>query len=146
MSCSDPRSPSPVAAPPLATHSRTIVLPRYKAGQYCELLIPAVSKSEWHPFTIASSPKDKYLEFYIQVRGGGGRACVSARVCASAADMVSCHHEGLGFTQQAAGNWTDSVVALAAEAADRARSTGRTMSTIGEFANFGAVCALEVSG
>jgi len=39
----------------------------YKAGQYCDICIPSVSSMEWHPFTIASSPRGRFLEFYIKV-------------------------------------------------------------------------------
>lgn len=41
----------------------------YLAGQYCELKIPAVSQSQWHPFTIASSPHEPIMTFYIKVNG-----------------------------------------------------------------------------
>lgn len=39
---------------------------QYKAGQYCFINVPAISRHEWHPFTISSSPKDKYLSFHIR--------------------------------------------------------------------------------
>lgn len=47
-------------------------LPRtfsYLAGQYCELKLPAVSKFEWHPFTIASSPHESEMLFFIKNTG-----------------------------------------------------------------------------
>jgi hypothetical protein len=44
----------------------------FKAGQYCELRIPAISESAWKPFTIASSPLDRKLTFYIKDAGNGG--------------------------------------------------------------------------
>lgn len=41
----------------------------YLAGQYCDIKVPAVSKLEWHPFTIASSPHQSEMLFYIKVNG-----------------------------------------------------------------------------
>ena len=47
----------------------------YKPGQYAEINIPQISKSEWHPFTIASAPisgKEKgagQVEFFIKACG-----------------------------------------------------------------------------
>ncbi len=50
----------------------TLRLPRtfsYLAGQYCDIRIPAVSKYEWHPFTIASSPHESEMLFFIKDNG-----------------------------------------------------------------------------
>eukprot|EP00171_Calliarthron_tuberculosum_P000031 IDg31t1 len=47
-------------------------LPRtftYLAGQYCELKLPCVSQFEWHPFTIASSPHESEILFFIKRTG-----------------------------------------------------------------------------
>jgi NADPH oxidase 1 len=33
----------------------------YKAGQYCFLNSPAISRQEWHPFTISSSPDQRIV-------------------------------------------------------------------------------------
>lgn len=41
----------------------------YLAGQYCDLKVPLVSNLEWHPFTIASSPHESEMLFYIKVSG-----------------------------------------------------------------------------
>lgn len=41
----------------------------YLAGQYCDLKVPMVSQLEWHPFTIASSPHESEMLFYIKVNG-----------------------------------------------------------------------------
>lgn len=42
---------------------------KFRGGQYAQLRIPAISKWEWHPFTIASSPDDDELYFYINPVG-----------------------------------------------------------------------------
>nr|QKG86321.1 NAD(P)H oxidase NOX1 [Asparagopsis taxiformis] len=41
----------------------------YLAGQYCDIKVPLVSDLEWHPFTIASSPHESRMLFYIKVNG-----------------------------------------------------------------------------
>jgi len=41
----------------------------YFPGQYCYLKIPQISKIEWHPFSLASSPHENHVTFYIKVNG-----------------------------------------------------------------------------
>ncbi|CAD5327572.1 unnamed protein product [Arabidopsis thaliana] len=41
----------------------------YKSGQYVFVQCPSVSKFEWHPFSITSSPGDDYLSIHIRQRG-----------------------------------------------------------------------------
>lgn len=48
----------------------------YQPGQYAEINIPEISKSEWHPFTIASAPSNGtnskeygHVEFFIKSSG-----------------------------------------------------------------------------
>eukprot|EP00934_Nitzschia_sp_Nitz4_P003289 Nitzschia sp. Nitz4//scaffold6_size259037//164674//166857//NITZ4_001091-RA/size259037-processed-gene-0.25-mRNA-1//1//CDS//3329556944//3279//frame0 len=43
----------------------------YTPGQYAELKIPEISHYEWHPFTIASAPKNRKstVTFYIKASG-----------------------------------------------------------------------------
>ncbi|KAK9705667.1 hypothetical protein RND81_07G074700 [Saponaria officinalis] len=42
---------------------------KYKSGQYFFLQCPAISKFEWHPFSITSAPGDNYLSVHIQAVG-----------------------------------------------------------------------------
>lgn len=42
---------------------------KWKSGQYAFINIPAISKLEWHPFSISSSPNGKYLSFMIKKAG-----------------------------------------------------------------------------
>jgi predicted ferric reductase len=47
-------------------------LPRvfhFQAGQYAELKVPAISKAQWHPFTIASAPHEAEMVFYVKAAG-----------------------------------------------------------------------------
>jgi len=41
----------------------------FRCGQYAQINIPAISKFQWHPFTIASSPYDDNLYFYVNPAG-----------------------------------------------------------------------------
>jgi predicted ferric reductase len=40
-----------------------------RAGMYAFINIPAISKWEWHPFTVSSSPFQPHLGFHIKVAG-----------------------------------------------------------------------------
>lgn len=42
---------------------------KYKAGQWLFLNIPAISKTQWHPFTISSAPDDPYVSCHIRQVG-----------------------------------------------------------------------------
>ena len=41
----------------------------FKTGQFAEIIIPAISMSQRHPFTIASAPEDETMVFYIKKYG-----------------------------------------------------------------------------
>lgn len=41
----------------------------WRAGQFAWVLVPEVSGSEWHPFTIASAPQSDRAEFYCKAMG-----------------------------------------------------------------------------
>ncbi|KAI5785914.1 ferric reductase NAD binding domain-containing protein [Geopyxis carbonaria] len=42
---------------------------KYKSGQWLFLQVPAVSKYQWHPFTITSCPSDPYISVHIRQVG-----------------------------------------------------------------------------
>ncbi|ETK75133.1 hypothetical protein L915_18228 [Phytophthora nicotianae] len=42
---------------------------RFLPGMYMFINVPAISKFEWHPFTISSAPEDKFLSLHIQKAG-----------------------------------------------------------------------------
>jgi NADPH oxidase len=43
----------------------------YKEGQYVFLCCPAISKVQWHPFTISSAPQEKTVTVHIKKQGPG---------------------------------------------------------------------------
>ena len=42
---------------------------QYLAGQYCYINVPQISYWQWHPFSIASSPHENHITFYIKAQG-----------------------------------------------------------------------------
>lgn len=42
---------------------------RYKAGQWLLINVPAVSTTQWHPFTITSCPFDPYISIHVRQVG-----------------------------------------------------------------------------
>ena len=47
---------------------------KYKAGQWLMLNVPAVSTTQWHPFTITSCPYDPYISIHVRQVGDFTRA------------------------------------------------------------------------
>ncbi|RHZ81808.1 hypothetical protein Glove_117g576 [Diversispora epigaea] len=56
----------------------------YKAGQYLFLNIPAVSKWQWHPFTITSAPDDPFVSVHVRQVGD---------FTDKLADLLGCNNE-----------------------------------------------------
>ncbi|KAL2914128.1 hypothetical protein HK105_206386 [Polyrhizophydium stewartii] len=42
---------------------------QYKPGQYLFLNVPSVSKLQWHPFTISSTPEEGFVSVHVRVVG-----------------------------------------------------------------------------
>lgn len=57
---------------------------KYKPGQWLFLNVPAVSRFQWHPFTITSCPFDEYISVHIRQVGDFTRALASALGAGSA--------------------------------------------------------------
>ncbi|KAL1919703.1 uncharacterized protein VTP21DRAFT_1634 [Calcarisporiella thermophila] len=47
---------------------------RFRPGQYIFLNMPAISRWQWHPFTITSSPDEEYLSVHMRLVGDWTRA------------------------------------------------------------------------
>lgn len=41
----------------------------YQAGDYVFLKIPSIAKTEWHPFTISSSPEQDFIGLHVRAVG-----------------------------------------------------------------------------
>ncbi|OWZ18780.1 Ferric reductase [Phytophthora megakarya] len=59
----------------------------YEAGQYAFLCIPSISYFQWHPFTIASSPHEAMVTFYIKALGGWTTKLLTAALKREASAM-----------------------------------------------------------
>lgn len=46
----------------------------YKAGQYAFVLIPSISRLQWHPYTISSAPQESTLTIHVKDNGSWSRA------------------------------------------------------------------------
>eukprot|EP00607_Mallomonas_marina_P010876 CAMPEP_0182422080 /NCGR_PEP_ID=MMETSP1167-20130531/7674_1 /TAXON_ID=2988 /ORGANISM="Mallomonas Sp, Strain CCMP3275" /LENGTH=357 /DNA_ID=CAMNT_0024599823 /DNA_START=613 /DNA_END=1686 /DNA_ORIENTATION=- len=61
----------------LAGNVVRIIIPKnifvYSPGQYCFLMIPALSSFEFHPFTISSAPHEEHVYFHIRSLGNWTR-------------------------------------------------------------------------
>lgn len=69
----------------------------YRAGQYADVMIPSISKTQWHPFTIASAPHEEDLTFFIKSTGGWTsqlHAQLSAMIEKGTRDRISVHVRG----------------------------------------------------
>lgn len=63
---------------------------KYLAGQYCDIKVPQVSTVEWHPFTIASSPHESEMLFFIKVNGDWTRRLYDMFNNPSSSDTKIC--------------------------------------------------------
>jgi len=51
----------------------------YEPGQYCFINIPEISKLQWHPVSLSSSPNDAYFSFYVKSIGSWTKAIQSLK-------------------------------------------------------------------
>lgn len=76
---------------------------RYRAGQYAFVNCPSISRLQWHPFTLTSSPEEKeHISFHIRALGDWTKAMYekvnAEKESSSAADKPLGEHDSLGFT------------------------------------------------
>ncbi|MFO0680660.1 MAG: EF-hand domain-containing protein [Sandaracinus sp.] len=70
---------------------------RFSPGDYAFLCIPAVSRHEWHPFTISSPPESETMTFHVRSLGnwsGALRALAEAREREGKPSALVVHVDG----------------------------------------------------
>lgn len=68
----------------------------YRPGQYAEIAVPSLS-AEWHPFTIASSPHEHTMCFYIKANGNWTKALYKefeSRIARTKVDLLQVRVRG----------------------------------------------------
>ncbi|KAI8810152.1 ferric reductase NAD binding domain-containing protein [Cladochytrium replicatum] len=59
---------------------------KYKPGQYLFINIPEVSRVEWHPFTITSTPEEGFVSIHIRLVGDWTK---------KASQLLGCYQNGI---------------------------------------------------
>jgi NADPH oxidase len=77
---------------------------KYKAGQWLFLQVPAISKYQWHPFTITSCPYDPYVSVHVRQVGDFTRALGDAVGAGSAQAKLYDGVDPLGMYEVALQN------------------------------------------
>lgn len=52
-----------------------------EVGQYIFVQCPAVSKLEWHPFTLTSAPEEDYFSIHVRIVGDWTEGLFNACGC-----------------------------------------------------------------
>lgn len=77
---------------------------KYKAGQWLFLMVPSVSKYQWHPFTITSCPYDPYVSVHIRQVGDFTRSVGDALGAGSAQSKLYDGVDPMGMYEVALQN------------------------------------------
>lgn len=68
---------------------------RSQVGQYVFINIPSLSLKEWHPFSVASGPRDEHIDLYIRALGDHTKKIVDyAERCAADNKQVTIRSDG----------------------------------------------------
>eukprot|EP00038_Savillea_parva_P018065 m.22326 g.22326 ORF g.22326 m.22326 type:complete len:1212 (+) comp3975_c0_seq2:424-4059(+) len=71
------------------------IMGRHKVGQYMFLNFPALSLTEWHPFSVSSGPDEDFVELHIRALGDHTRDIVAhAKQCASQGKQTWVRSDG----------------------------------------------------
>ena len=67
-----------------------------RAGMYAFINIPAISRFEWHPFTLASAPSQEHIAFYIKCGGDWTKKAKQVlKECEAEASDLRASHRGV---------------------------------------------------
>jgi len=73
----------------------TDALDRHRVGQYYFINIPALSLTEWHPFSVSSGPREESVEMHIRALGDHTKKIVEfAKVCEREKKSIYVRSEG----------------------------------------------------
>lgn len=112
----------------------------YYPGQYAFINIPAISASEWHPFTISSSPLTGLVTFNIKNMGMPHRlpSVSLVRTRDASADMEALHNAPPRVRDRLQGQFTSRLARMAA-VAPRAIQSGEqlTVNLEGPYGSWG---------
>ncbi|KAK9808631.1 hypothetical protein WJX72_000879 [[Myrmecia] bisecta] len=83
----------------------------YKPGQYCFLMMPGLSRMQWHPFSITSAPSDPYVSFHIRAAGDWTKALrelmkttIEAHVAKGGSTELDAAEKGVPLAQVSKGS------------------------------------------
>ncbi len=62
---------------------------KYLPGQYLFINIPSISKFQWHPFTISSTPEEGFISIHVRLVGDWTK---------QAAEVLGCFNKGVSTT------------------------------------------------
>ncbi|KAJ2898083.1 Cytochrome b-245 heavy chain [Zalerion maritima] len=77
---------------------------KYKAGQWLFLMVPSISKYQWHPFTITSCPYDPYVSVHVRQVGDFTRSLGDAVGAGSAQSKLYDGVDPMGMYEVALQN------------------------------------------
>ena len=69
----------------------------YRAGQFLYINVPEISRMQWHPFTITSSPEQDYVSIHVKVTGDFTKALQEHALYSAEASVKARREFGFEF-------------------------------------------------